>query len=544
MSKSVLSNVEDNFETSTSYIIHKSNLTKTAYMNLRSKLSIIEYRTEEEIPKAFFEKGDYIFIPKINANMLNFITSKPLMFKRMINDHLYIDNMYKLKWKPLEHQVKLIEDGVKQLTTSMDKRLCICLAPGLGKTFCTSAILSKLQCKFLFLVYSTKIIDQSIKAMTEHLGEGRFYKLKHSADIHELNYDKIQGLFMTHSMFKTIVKNIGIEEFNEILFGKIGINMKVLDEFDREVNNMYYMDAMMGFRYSIYLTGTKFKSLKPDDRLFQLVFRNVKTVGLDVKLTPNKDIIFVHFNYNPSGLEYSKIMRGGGTFKTYYNNYLAQKDVLLDYMMMKFWQDDSVNKEKNDKKLFKRMIAEGGQIQFFVSRIDNCDIVKEKLINRFGLDPEDVGIVNSSINNKEKAKNIDKTWLVTTSQSLGRGVDSDKVRVLVLLEFHFSLSEMIQMQSRVGRIGKKFGYFIYPVDHSFTKVMRSYNSKVSKGIWREGFKNNYHLQVPIEYVNDYINGYDKDSKQAKEIMANKLKHSKKLVSKEITKTFSHYLNRK
>lgn len=538
--KNVLLQTEDNFETSTAYIIHKSNLSSSAYTNLRSKMSILEYRTEEEIPKAFFEKDGYVFIPKINLSMLNFITSKPLLFKKLTNDHEYVDKMYTLKWTPLAHQEGIIKDGVEHLIKGTDKRLCICLAPGLGKTFCTSAILAKLQCKFLFLCYSTKIVDQSIAAMSEHLDTHTLYRLKHSADLEELNYDKIQGLFMTHSMFKTICKNLGIEKVNEILFGKIGINLKVLDEFDREVNSMYYMDAMMGFRYSIYLTGTKFKSLKPDDRLFQLVFRSVKTVGLDVKLPPNKDVIFVHYNFNPSGGEYSKIMRDEGSFKTFYNNYIAQKDVLLDFMMLKFWYDRGVSFKDNEKKLFKKMIDEEGQIQLFVSRIANCDIVKEKLIRKFGIDESDIGIINSSLSPKQKIANINKPWLVTTSQSLGRGVDSDKVRVLVLLEFHFSLSEIIQMQNRVGRIGKKFGYFIYPVDHSFSKVMMSYNSKVNKGVFREGFKHNYHLQVPIETASEYINGYDKDSEQAKEILKMRLRKDKKLVSKEIDKVFSHY----
>lgn len=440
----------ENFETSSAYIINKENLTESAINNLRSKLSILEFRTEEEVPKAFFMEDGYIFIPKIDLNVLFFIVGKKLIFTKIIPPHIYMNKEFKLLWKPMEHQVNLIEEGAKHLINEEDKRLCICLAPGLGKTFCTSAIISKLQCKFIFLVYSTKIIDQSINAMKDHLGSDRgFYRLSNSSDFLELRYDKIEGLFMTHAMFKSLIKNYGIEKVNNILFEKIGINLKVLDEFDREVGNMYYMDSMMGFRYGIYLTGTKFKSLKPDDRLFQLIFRKVKTLGHDIKLPPNKDALFVHWNFNPSSKEHFEINRDEGTFKIFYNNYMAQKDVLLDFIMKKFYFDKDVSDEKNEKKLFQKMLKEDGQIQFFCGRIENCSIVADKLVKRFGIDPEDVGVLNSSISEKQKAKAINKPFLVSTTQSLGRGVDSSMVRVLVMLEFHFSLSEVLQIQSRV-----------------------------------------------------------------------------------------------
>ncbi|MGL5767270.1 MAG: DEAD/DEAH box helicase family protein [Sarcina sp.] len=532
---------QENFETSTAYIINRENLSDNAYNNLRSKLSILEFRTEEEIPKAFFEEHGYIFIPKIDLNVLFFIVGKKLMFSKTIPEHLCVKKPYTLLWKPMEHQTNIIKEGSHHLLNDDDKRLCICLAPGLGKTFCTSAIVSKLQCKFIFLVYSTKIIDQSIKAMKDHLGSERgFYKLSNSADILELRYDKIEGLFMTHAMFKSLVKNYGIERINKIIFEDIGINLKVLDEFDREVGNMYYMDSMMGFRYGIYLTGTKFKSLKPDDRLFQLVFRKVKTLGHDIKLPANKDALMIHWNFNPSSKEHLEINRDEGTFKIFYNNYMAQKDVLLDYIMQKFYYDSEVSREKNESKLFNKMLKEKGQIQFFCGRIENCSTVADKLINRFGIDPNDVGILNSSVTDRQKAKAIDKPFLVTTTQSLGRGVDSEMVRVLVLLEFHFSLSELLQIQARCGRIGKKFGYFIYPVDHSFTKLMMSYNSKVNQGVFRDGFKDNYHFRIPDEMASKYINGYDPESPRAKEIIEKKLKNNKKSVSKEIVKAFSHF----
>lgn len=81
---------------------------------------------------------------------------------------------------------------------------------------------------------------------------------------------------------------------------------------------------------------------------------------------------------------------------------------------------------------------------------------------------------------------------------------------------------------------------VTPVDHSFSKIMMSYNSKVSHGIFRDGFEDNFHFRIPDDVAKEYINGYDPDSEKAKEIIAKKLKSEKKVVSKELTKAFINF----
>ena len=518
--------VTDNFVTNTAYIIPRSNMTLTGYMNLKSKLSIVEYRTNDEIPKAIFEEEGYVFFPKIPIAVVCYALGKQIGFKRIPDIESSPNKEYRLAYPPLPYQVSVIEDGYRKLTdmSSMrDTRICICLKPGMGKTYCTSAIISKLQTKFIFIVYNSNITEQAKEAMSTQLGCKNLFILERGSDIEELLYDKIDGLYMTHSMFKSIVKTYGIAYVNDVIFNKIGINTKVLDEFDTEVSSMYFIDSCMNFRYSIYLTGTKFKSLKVDDRLFQSVYGKVKTLGMDVKVPENKSALFIHYKYDPSSSEFGQIMRDDSSFKIFYNNFLARKDNLLDYIMLKLFSNPAHTDESNKTKLFRRLTeSEYGQVQFFTGRIGNCDVVASKLHKKFGIPMEDIGIMNSSISRAEKEKALTRPYLVSTCSSLGRGVDSEKVRALVFLEFHFSTSIWLQALARVGRIGKKHGYVIFPVDHSFTKALDSFTAKRNE-LFGEGYDHIVELATPPDWNSNYVNGYDKDTPEAEAILKKRAK---------------------
>jgi len=523
-----------NFVHSTGYVIAKDNISQRAYLNLKSKLSVLDFRSKEEVPKAIFEKDGYIFLPKIDIKMLEYMVGFKIQFQMIEAEEETVET-WKLKYPPYKHQEKVIEDAYRHLKRDKDKRVVITLQAGYGKTYVLSNLISQLKVKFIFIVYSTKIAEQAMAEAARTIGSDGLYILTRGSDIMELDYDKIKGLYMTHAMLASIIKTYSIETISDILCDKIGISLKALDEFDREVGKIYKLESMMNFKYNIYLTATKYKSLKPDDRLYQLCFRKVKTLGGDVRLELNKDIISINYKFNPCSTENFKINRTDDTFKVYYNNYLARKDHLLDFIMTKMYKS---NKEGKNP-LFKKLLGEGGQIQFFVSRIENCNIVKEKLITRFGIRESSIGIINSSVKgNKIKAAEITKPWLITTSQSLGRGVDSPIVRAIVFLEFHFSLSEMTQIVNRVGRLNKEWGYFIMPSDKSFAKVSMSIEAKRKAGFFREHFKHQYELNMPEEYYDDdnYISGYRTGSPEAMEILKKRSKRVRR-VSKDIKNAF-------
>ena len=229
------------------------------------------------------------------------------------------------------------------------------------------------------------------------------YVLSKGSDIMDLNYDKINGLFLTQAMLESIIKTYGIETISEIICNKMNLRMKIIDEVDRNVATTYKLEVYFNFQYNLYLTGTPYRNLQTDNRVFQIIYKNVLHLGDDVKVPANKNIYFVRGKMNPTRKEFMKI-RGWNEsmFKIEYNNIFARKDIFLDFIMDKMYV--------KDESLMKKMLDEDGRIVFFVGRIENCEIVAKKLHERFGIDEDDIGIVNSSKSLKENEENKNKKF--------------------------------------------------------------------------------------------------------------------------------------
>lgn len=441
--------MEKNFVTATAFLIHRHYLKYESLLRLKSALSTLDFRTKGELPKGFFEIGDYIGLPKIPRNVLFRLIGQNLKFEPIKVDIPKLGPFsYNLKSEPLPHQEKIIKDALFHFNTPNDlfdygKRLSINLGAGLGKTYIASNIISKLNVKFLFLVNSSRVAEQAYNELTKFLNprKNSFLLVTNGG---EMQYpdENLQGIFMTHAMFKSIIKRYGLEHVSKVLQNDLKISMKIMDEFDMEVSNMYFMDVMFNFKYNLYLTATQFKSIHEDDRLFQLIYSDIKVLGRDVVLEQRKDIHLIRFKSNPSPSEFYKISMREDMFKIMYNNILGLKDIQLDFIMNTFY--------KPENGLFKEIIKEEGQIAFYCGRIETCEVVKKKLIDYYNINPDDIGILNSKITGDANIRKMkSKPFLMTTCQSMGRGVDSNMLRCLVYLEFSFSLSQLMQSVARV-----------------------------------------------------------------------------------------------
>ena len=503
--------MNENYITGTGLLIHKSNLSINAIYNLRSKLSVLDFMTQTEVPKAYFEFGDYVCIPKIDTKLLNFIAQKELALTPIYQDDYLVKEKYKLTQNPLNHQIDIIDKAYNAFLNKVDKRVCICLQPGYGKTYIAANLISKLNCKFVFIVYSADLLQQNLDNISRVLDCKWMYPLKSSSELMELNFDKIHGLFITQSMLRSCIKTYGLETVLDVFTNKLKATMKIIDEFDRDVSTIYRLDAFGNFRYNLYLSGTNYKSLRPDDSIFQSIYKHSTVLGTDIQIKPNKDLILIHTKFSPYSSEYFSIMRNEKTFKIFYNNHWSNKDITLDYIMERFYH-------KEDS-LMKKLIEERGKIVFYCGRIENCDNVKEKLM-RHGIKEDDIGIVNSKITKEsERDINKNKPFICSTMSSLGRGYDDKSVRMLVFLELTFSKPDLIQSISRVGRVNGDHGYVIYPVDHSFATVIQNFNAryKAHDSLFRLNFDKIYEMTIPEEMFKDYHFGYNKDSKEAKAI---------------------------
>lgn len=515
-----------NIATSTAWWINRKELTMASYINLKSKLSTLSFN-DDEVPVAFFEykvdKTDYVVIPKITLKLLEFIVGKRLRFQytdQTVNQNVIYK---KPKFDPLPHQEPILKkaEAIWRSEDEKDKRICISIPPGGGKSFCAAYLAWRMKCKFVFIVYSNKLVKQTYQNFCEFLGRDGMLMIEKGSDFPDIRWDKVKGLFITHSMIRSLSKTFSFEYVVETIQEKMGAKIMVIDEFDRETGSCYHLDAFTDFPYNLRLTGTTYRSLKPDDQVFQTIYRHCHMLGNEVALEKKKELHLIHWKFNPTPKEYTKMqLYDEKLFKTYYNDFLAVKDTLIDFIMFQFY--------KKDDSIIKRIFEEKGKVVVYAGRINNCELVKDKLVKNFDIDPDDIGVYNSDISPKEKAEAEKKKWIITTMSSLGRGYDDKNVRVLIYLEFSFSSSELEQTASRVGRVGGDSGYVIMGLDHSFWKVEANWNKKVREGLIMKHFRQVYNYNVPEKWADLYIYGYRKNSPMGIELQKQKQEKQRQL----------------
>lgn len=520
-------NTMPNLSTSTAWWIKRSEFTMASYINLKSKLSTLDFNDQEK-NVAFFEitenETDYIVIPKITLKLLEFIIGHRIMFREVPNDdNCDIINFKKPEWEPKPHQVPILEKAEKiwKDPDAKDKRICISIPPGGGKSFCAAYLAWKMKTKFIFVVYSSKLISQTWENFCKFLGRDGLLPLEKGSDFPDIRWNKVKGLFITHSMLRSLYKTYGFDYVWNVLEEKMNAKMLIIDEFDRETGSCYRIDAFTNFPYNLRLTGTTYRSLKPDDQVFQTIYRHCNMLGNEVKLEKNKELHLINWKFSPTPKEFTRIqMLNEKLFKTEYNNVLALKDMLLDFIMHQFY--------KKEDSLIKDIFNQKGQVVIYSGRIDSCQIVKDKLIKNFDIPEEDIGVYNSDISDREKIEAEKKRWIVTTMSSLGRGYDSKTVRVLIYLEFSFSSSELEQTCSRCGRLGGDRGYVILGLDHSFWKVEANWNKKVREGLIEKHFDKVFNYSIPDKWNEFYIYGYRKTSDIGIELMTKQQEKQRQL----------------
>ena len=501
-------------QTATGYHIHQSLFKhELSIESLKVKLSTEEFKTKRLIPVAIFKNKEHYSIPLIPVGLLMSLLKDGVEIAKV---PFWEGRQIKFKTVP---PLKFQEPVIKEVLDEFKKntRCGLSLQTGYGKTYTALKIGCELGAKMLFITKLSALVDQAEEAAKDKTNLKKIYAAKSGKDFMDIFEDKrgldCDLLIMTHSMATSILREYGPREFVKCITNA-GITMTIYDEFDLSTSSTYHLSTIMNTRYNLYLTGTPFKSLPMDDRVFQLIFKSCPIFGKDVYLKPNKDCYVMYTKTVPTPKEYMKVMRTNMFDKLQYKDFLGRKDFLWDQLKRKYYSDK--------KSLFNRILDDDGQVAIIVGRIENCVLAKERLIREWGIPARDIGIVNNTISKAEKEKAMNKPWLISIGSSIGRGVDSSKMRVLVMLEFTHSESEFQQIIGRVGRIGKKKGYIIYPVDVSFSKVNEVFNRR--RKLLAERCENvilDYMSPEEEKILKDkYFYGYRKDSAEAKDIFAN------------------------
>lgn len=391
---------------------------------------------------------------------------------------------FRMKNKPINYIQETVISEIYNNYKQGSTRGIISLKTGKGKTYVATNLIHKLGLKALVMVKTTELKKQWVESFKTHTDCKNIFVVDKSNDLVSLTEsDLLQPdvVVCTHKSMSNFIDSCGTKAFTLMLI-KLGIGIKVFDEFDLENASMFNMDMNSSTRYTLYLSATDYKSSREENFIFQRIFGSVFNIGKEFNDETKRNGIFYLYESKPTKQEYGKCMQysaGAWTFSYQkYHSYLAHK-FPMEKPLKELWKN-FIRKRFNDKL----------KTVFFIGRKTTAKIFKEKLIKTFDLNENDVSIWNSDTPKSEIENAKKKYIIISTSNSLGRGVDLKGLDTVVDIETRNSKSATSQVIGRVSRTGmKNIGTYIQFVDNSFVTTKRNYDMKNEKGFFEEFFSN-------------------------------------------------------
>ena len=450
------------------------------YRDLRIYMSTINFNTREYEPFGYIEDDLSIRIPKIPHGMLINTLCKLYNVKDVVinkADSFPYDKIegYYMKNQPKDDIQKSVIDGaIKNL--AQEERCIISLKTGQGKTYVAVNIIHRIKVRTIIFVKSVELKNQWYEAFMNHTTAKNIITINAVADLVALNdaSHKFDVIITTHRSMQLFIDTIGLKEFSKFMIKK-GIGLKIYDEFDLENASMFKIDTHSSTRFNLYLSATDYKSGSHEQRIFQRIFQDVPNIGKEFLPDIKRNAIFCLYKSNPTKREkYSTLMytREGPVFNYHkYHAYMVEKKAYI-LILTKMWQ--SFIKERYYSHVILKTV-------FFIGRKTTAEDFKKDLLKITGLDAEYISILNSDTPTKDREKAMNSRLIISTSDSLGRGIDLKGLDTVVDLETRASLSETVQVLGRVSRTGmKNVGTYIQLIDADFSTVLKNYEKKMEK----------------------------------------------------------------
>lgn len=441
-----------------------------------------------------------------------------------VNDNYYLRvNKGKISiTKKDMKEIKIVEGTKKYCFTMrtgtwlMRRNGKICLTGNSGKTFTATYLISAMKLKALIIVGTDNLRKQWVESFLKHtdIPEKRIL-LMEGAKSFGYNYPDKDIFITTHHTIRSILplndkkeiedsenpENVNplsmvnqrtVIQFNKWLTEN-GIGVKVFDEADLETASMFKIDMLSSVMRTIYLTATDYKSSQHDDRVFQLCLKNVEKFGSEyfADIIPDRTARLAVFHSKPGQTLYARAMSFSNDFSPVkYCEYLFmyRQEVLMDFCdyAKQLWE---FCKTKHNPK---------ARLLITVSRKAYCFILRDMLMERWGMTLKDIGVFNSAVDPKWKQLEFNKPIIISTLKSMGRGTDAPNLMVQYDSEPYSSESMFYQAVGRTARNGSK-GYYIAHYDLSYLFISKSYQKKkkVLKKLFKEYEVKNKHYDFDV-----------------------------------------------
>lgn len=455
------------------------------YSKFTKQLSTLNYYTQSYDPYAYKSYKSHYRCMKIPKGLLiNYLKDCNLYatIKREADFPYKNIKEFKMINEPLNDLQKTVISDVVDTFKSGENRAIISLKTGKGKTYVATNIISKIKVRTLIMVKSIELKKQWVESFMRHTNCKSIYTIDKGTDLVDLLQNENENpdiIICTHRSMSIFMNEFGAKDFGLLLL-KLGIGMKVYDEFDLENASMFNMDMNSSIKYNLYLSATDYKSSRSENFIFKKIFLNVFNTGKEFESNTKRNALFILYNSNPSKAERGKCMQYSpeGMVFSYsrYHEYITNK-FAFSKILKRLW-DKFISTRHHDKL----------KTVFFIGRKTTAEAFKGKLQKLIGLKDSDISILNSDTPKNDRQKAMESTLIISTSNSLGRGIDLKGLDTVIDFETRSSKSATNQVIGRVSRTGmKNVGTYIQFVDTAFPVVKRNYDRKVKDGFFDELF---------------------------------------------------------
>lgn len=356
---------------------------------------------------------------------------------------------------------KLQEDCIKKLTTSNSDKITVELKPGVGKTFIAIYSIAKLGLKPLIIAPTALLKNQWIENFTD-LGFDK-------NDIATNIYDSPKKTFCVVTI--SAIENELRKDWDGLMkvIDKASFGIKVIDEAHLHLKGVLKFDAICNIKHNWYLSATLGRSdISEDNVLNRALLDADRFVGNNNYEEYQHEYVRIYFQdiyYHPSNKlcnQYFKYGSKGLVIATYYQ-------MLMNYQNGRPFINNIINMTKLSKR-----ICDYGKVLVLVPLLKTISVVKGEMDRDPFFRKFSISTVDGSMSQAEKRKALEKDIILSTTLSMGTGVDVPDLAVVINFDQKKSLIIGEQIFGRLRRRkDDRDCYYIDIADHV----------KQAKSIW-------------------------------------------------------------
>lgn len=476
-------------ELTTGYMIPKKD--NYRYYGLENFFSIVNNHTKEREPFGFIEDEKFIRVPKITYDHLGRLLKNTefSILKLPNTKFIELSKPVTMKNPPKNDiQKEVINNTVKTFKSEESNRVVVSLPTGQGKTYVGTNVLTQLNTPTWIFVKNIKLREQWYASILQHssMNPQKIACCTGTRDVISIlesgiNYDVI---ISTHRTAQVFINEYGMRKFNELLSYQ-GIGFKIFDEFDLEADSTFKIETHTSVKYTLYLSATDYKSSKYHDKVFQAVYGHLPNFGKEYDIVVKRNAIFFMYDSNPSKKRYYQLQQytaEGPQFSYHkYHQYIVTDKTYRRGLKL-LWEKLIKNRFYSKEEYLKTV--------FFIGRKTTAEQFRKDIAELFGISAKSIAILNSDTPQSQRASAEKYKLIVSTADSMGRGIDLRGLDIVVDMETRYSKSNTVQVVGRVSRTGmKNVGTYVSFIDTAFPTVLRNHEFKVSSGLYDSLFTN-------------------------------------------------------